>query len=366
MFYVPVVNLKNEPLMPTTLLRARRWIASGKGTPFWKKGLFCVRLNTEPSDNKLQPIAVGVDPGSKKEGFTVKSESHTFLNVQADAVTWVKDAVETRRNMRRARRFRKTPCRANHQNRKRGEIPPSTKARWQWKLRVLNWIGKMFQVQSVVVEDIKAKTKGQRRWDMSFSPLEVGKQYFYTEVRKSWRLETRQGWETKELRDSAGLKKSSAKMSNRFDAHCVDSWVLANWYVGGHTKPENESMLLVAPLRFHRRQLHALQPAKGNVRRPYGSTCSHGFIRGSLVEHPKFGLTYIGGCSQQRISLHAIGQLSYLYNKQYGEAFPNGVLHGPGGAVNLPQQGTMDWDRKVGALWPWAVRKRKTMDASGG
>ncbi len=306
MFYVPVVNLKNEPLMPTTILRARRWIATRKGTGFWKKGVFCVRLNVTPSDDKRQPIAVGVDPGSKKEGFTVKSESHTFLNVQADAVTWVKDAVETRSNMRRARRFRNTPCRANRMNRARGVIPPSTKARWQWKLRVLNWLGKMFPVQAVVCEDIKAKTKGQRRWDSSFSPLEVGKQYFYGEVRKVWRLETRQGWETKELRDAAGLKKSGSKMSNRFDAHCVDSWVLANWYVGGHERPENESMLLIVPLRFHRRQLHAMQPATGNMRRAYGGTRSHDFTRGSLIEHPKFGLAYIGGCSDTRVSLHSL------------------------------------------------------------
>src|SRR3990167_1323838 len=121
MFHVPVLNLDNQPLMPTTLLRARRWIASGKATPFWKKGVFCVRLNIKTEENK-QPIAVGVDPGSKKEGFTVKSEAHTFLNIQADAVTWVKDAMETRRNMRRARRNRKCLCRQPRFNRKKGGL----------------------------------------------------------------------------------------------------------------------------------------------------------------------------------------------------------------------------------------------------
>ena len=79
---------------------ARRWIKSGKATPFWKRGIFCVRLNVEPSDRKVQEIVVGIDPGSKKEAITVKSELRTYLNIQADAVTWVKDAVEVRRNMR--------------------------------------------------------------------------------------------------------------------------------------------------------------------------------------------------------------------------------------------------------------------------
>jgi hypothetical protein len=44
-------------------------------------------------------------------------------------VTWVKKHVEARRNMRRARRYRKTPCRAGRANRSRASLPPSTKAR---------------------------------------------------------------------------------------------------------------------------------------------------------------------------------------------------------------------------------------------
>jgi hypothetical protein len=302
--FVPVVDRNQQSLMPTTPARARRWIETGKATPFWKRGVFCVRLNPEPSARQIQPIAVGIDPGSKKEAFTVKSASHTFLNIQADAVTWVKDAVEIRRNMRRSRRSRKTPCRANRKNRARGCLSPSTKARWQWKLRLATWLTKMFPITVFVVEDIKARTLGKRRWDASFSPLEVGKAWFYGELRKLATVETKQGWETKELRDVLGLKKSKAKMSSRFDAHCVDSWVLANWYTGGHTKPDREQMLLVVPLRFHRRQLHALQPGKGGVRRPYGSTRSCGLKRGSLVRHVNRGVCYVGGTDGHRISLH--------------------------------------------------------------
>ena len=99
MFFVPVVNQDQESLMPTTLLRARRWIASGKATPFYKKGVFCVRLNVKPSDNKKQEIAAGIDPGSKREAYTIKSESHTYFNVLLNAIDWVKDAVETRRQV---------------------------------------------------------------------------------------------------------------------------------------------------------------------------------------------------------------------------------------------------------------------------
>ena len=109
--FVPVVDENQRPLMPTKPSRVRRWIKSRKATPFWKNGIFCVRLNVDPSDTEFQEIAVGVDPGSKKEGFTVKSESHTYLNIQADAHSKVGKKVEKRRESRRSRRSRKCPNR---------------------------------------------------------------------------------------------------------------------------------------------------------------------------------------------------------------------------------------------------------------
>ena len=301
--FVPVVDKDQRPLMPTTPARARKWIKSGKATPFWKRGVFCVRLNTEPSAREMQEVAVGIDPGSKKEALTVKSEAHTFINVQADAVTWVSEHVKTRRMMRRTRRGRNCPHRASRKNRARGCLPPSTKARWQWKLRLVHWLRRMYPITAFVVEDIKARTKGHRRWDRSFSPLEVGKQWFYVELGRLGQVKTLQGYETKEQRDTLGLKKSRQKLSDKFEAHCVDSWVLANWYVGGHTSPDSRAMLFVSPLRFHRRQLHVLQPAKGGVRKLYGGTRSMGYKRGSWVKHPKWGLCYVGGSSEERITL---------------------------------------------------------------
>src|SRR3989304_1986484 len=251
-------------------------IESGKATPFWKKGVFCVRLNQEPSARNMQDIAVGVDPGSKREGFTVKSKAHTYLNVQTEAVDWVKKAVATRRVLRRNRRQRKTPCRKNRKNRSRGGIPPSTKARWGWKLRILSWLKKMFPITIIVVEDIKARTKkNQKKWNSSFSPLEVGKKWFYQEVRKLGKLIKVKGWQTAEKRNEFGLKKISNKLSSSFYAHCVDSFVLALGAVGGK-------------------------------RKRYGGTISLRFKRGSLVKHAKLGLTYVGGFSGGKISLHSL------------------------------------------------------------
>jgi hypothetical protein len=169
-----------------------------------------------------------------------------------------------------------------------------------------------------VVEDIKAVTKGKRRWDASFSALQVGKEWFYTELSKLGRVETKQGYETKELRDALGLKKIGKKLAEVFEAHCVDSWVLANWYTGGHVQPDNKRLLCVTPLRFHRRQLHRLQPEEGGFRKPYGGTLSLGLKRGGLVKHLKHWLVYVGGWLKDRISLHSLKDRISLHSLSDG------------------------------------------------
>lgn len=296
--FVPVFDSQNRPLMPTKPQRADRWVKQRRATPFWKKGIWCIRLNVEPSARNLQPVAIGCDPGSKREGFTVKSQAQTYLNLQSHAVDWVRDAVETRRNMRRARRFRKTPCRSPRKNFERGEfLAPSTKARWQAKLRIIKFLCNLFPVSHIAVEDIKAKTwKGARKYNASFSPLEVGKSWFYQECQKLGILKLFDGYEhTYQTRTQLGLKKSKNKLSTDFSTHCVDSWVLTYLVVGGESIPAFQNVIEFIPLRFHRRQLHRLEHAPRHIRARYGGTMSVGFKRGSIVKHPKYGLCYVGG-----------------------------------------------------------------------
>jgi hypothetical protein len=310
MQYVPVIDSNQRPLMPTTSARADRWVKSAKATPFFRKGIFCVRLNVPPSARNLQPVAVGIDPGSKREGYTVKAKAHTFLNQQFHAVDWVKDAEEASTNARRARRNRKTPYRKNRQNRKRGGLPPSTKARWQFKIRVVKVYAAIFPISHIGIEDIKAITKkGCRKWNSSFSPLEVGKQWCYSELSQIADFTAFDGYnDTYTTRQELGLKKSKDKLSNGFDAHCVDSWVLAYLLVGGDSVPDNTAVMECKPIRLHRRQLHVFNPGEGGYRRPYGGSMSQGLKRGGIVKHPKYGKCYVGGedLKKSRISLHSL------------------------------------------------------------
>jgi hypothetical protein len=88
--------------------------------------------------------------------------------------------------------------------------------------------------------------------------------------------------------------------------------------VSGARAPTCGSLFYIVPVRFHRRQLHVFQPAKGGVRRPYGGTRSQGLKRGTLVVHPKYGLCSVGGEDRvgRGVSLHA-----YRNNKRIARRF---------------------------------------------
>jgi hypothetical protein len=279
-----------------------------KATPFWLNGVWCVRLKFEPSGQEKQEVVVGIDPGSKREAYTVASKAHTYCNVLCDSVDWVKEAVETRRNLRRSRRNRKTPCRQNRKNRARGKLAPSTKARWQLKLRVVNQLRRLYPITGCALEDVAAKTKqGNDEWNAAFSPLQVGKAFLEGELRKLSSLTLKRGHETAELRKQFGLVKTPKKMALRFDAHNVDSWVMAKDALGVTSgQPENLRIVHCRPLQFRRRALHVQNPSRGGIRRSHGGTLSVSFKRGSLVKHPRHGLTTVGGTMHGRVSLHRL------------------------------------------------------------
>lgn len=305
MRYVPVVDVDSNPLMPCTQWRASQLLKRGRAIHFWHSGIFCIKM-LDRRGGITQDTVVAIDPGSKREGWTVKSESHTYLNIQSKAVDWVSDKVSERKILRRNRRYRKTPyrpCRSNrlvHSER----IPPSTRARWSAKLRILGLLKTIFPISIVAVEDIKAVTKKfQKKWNKSFSPIEVGKQFFYRHIEQlGFDLKLFAGYETAALRKQHGLKKTNKKLANQFSAHCVDSWCMANAIVGGHVKPDSTEILLLNPMRRNYRKLHDSVPASGGIRA--NRIVILPIAKGALVFYNKV-LHLVGGvgCNNNSVSL---------------------------------------------------------------
>jgi len=296
--------------MPCTPAKARQLFKAGKAKPKWNKlGVFCVQLCYEQEPDN-QPLVVGIDPGSKWEGLSIVGRKDTVLNLMAEAPSHVKDVVETRRTMRRARRHRKwrRPKRfANRLNRKR-RIPPSTRSRWEAKARIVTQLKRVLPLTDVVVEDVQAVTRPgkNREWNTSFSPVQVGKDHLHRLLSEmGLTVHTREGWQTKVLREQYGLKKTKSKSKQSFESRAIDAWVLAACVSGAET-PTCKRLWYVVPVRLHRRQLHLLEAAKGGRRKRYGGTRSLEFKRGTLVRHPHYGLCSVGGFDRKRqtISLH--------------------------------------------------------------
>ncbi len=296
--------------MPCTPATARHLLKEGRARPKRSKlGLFYVQLCYEQEPDN-QPLAAGIDPGSKFEGYSVVGTKETVLNLMAEAPDHVKEAVEVRRTMRRARRHRKwrRPKRFDNRLNRKNRIPPSTRSRWEAKARVIVHLTTILPLADVVVEDVQAVSRPGKggKWNGSFSPVQVGKDHLYCLLREmGLAVSTRQGWETKELRERYQLKKTKNKSKPSFESHAVDSWSLAA-SVSGAVYPTCTRLWYVVPARLHRRQLHRLQASKGGERKPYGGTRSLSLKRGTLVRHPKYGRCTVGGVDRKRqtISLH--------------------------------------------------------------
>jgi hypothetical protein len=166
---------------------------------------------------------------------------------------------------------------------------------------------KILPLTDVVVEDVKALIRSSGQWANAFSPVQVGKEHLYHLLEKDGlRLHLCEGHETATLRQEFGLTKTKQKDKRSFISHCVDAWVMAA-AVSGARKPTERRLWYVTTATIKRRMLHKLQPAKGGVRRPEGGSRSLGLKRATLVRHPRYGLSSVGGWDRknQAISLHA-------------------------------------------------------------
>lgn len=322
---VPVLNINKEPLMPCSPKRARQMMEKGQAKSYWQKGIFSILLLKKSSDNKKQKIVLGLDTGSKREGYTIATEKAVIFNITTNTPNWIQDHIENRRNLRRTRRRRKTPYRKMRLNRapskRKNRLPPSTKARWDAKLRVIKILLKIIPISHIRIEEIQANLKKNSfKWNKSFFPLKEGKNYFKQEIDKLKLIFSKNnGWETFEHRQQRGFKKSSQKLDYKWETHNVDS----------HSLVEMELKIKLMPvygfyqleyLEFHRRQLHVQNPKKNGARKSYGSTISAKMSRGSVIKY-RNKLFFLGGNSKRygklTISIHSILNGTRIYQRAF-------------------------------------------------
>ena len=308
---VPVLSENNLPLFPCKERRARSLMAKGEAKVYWQKGIFCIKLVRKESNQREEypEIILGLDPGSKREGYTVACEKGVVLNLTTNTKNWVKNHLESRRILRRTRRRRNTPYRAQRLNRatlKKSKIPPSTKVRWDTKLQMIKYLSSIIPINQINIEDIKAQSlPGKKKWNKSFSPLQSGKKYFDEQVQLKFPkvvLSKTLGFDTKKHRDKNNYIKSKKKLDYAWEAHNVDSHSLCEITLGKNIKVF-KGLYKIEFLEYFRRQLHVQNPLKGNFRKKFGGTVSLGMSRGSFLVYKNKNIYFLGGTSSNRVTL---------------------------------------------------------------
>jgi hypothetical protein len=333
---VPVISKDGKPLMPTKPSRARQWLKEGKAIGrFNDLDIFYVQLTTEPSSDKTQPIAIGIDPGKLFSGIGVQSSLFTLGQAHLELpFKRVRERMDNRRLMRRGRRGRRLDrklsfdLRAHRQkrfsNRRQGKLAPSIKANRQLELRVVSELAKIYPITDIYFEYVKAdvdQTSGRKgaKLGKGFSAVMVGQKWAIEQLSKIAKVHTRLGWQTSNLRKHLGLEKSENKAEQTPESHANDGITLACFrfldYLPFHTsnghghewkgsvEVTDAPFAIVKRPPVSRRQLHLMVPAKGGKRRKYGgSTTRHGFRKGDLISSPK-GIGYASGNTEKQLSV---------------------------------------------------------------
>ncbi|SHF67854.1 RRXRR protein [Desulforamulus putei DSM 12395] len=293
---VPVVGIDGKPLMPTTPKKARLFIRDGlaKGKRN-KLGLFYIQM-TRPVSEETQFMALAEDPGAKYDGIAAASHKQVEIKAMVFLPESVPEKMETRRNLRRARRYRNTPRRpARFDNRKRKKywLAPTQKSKVETRLKVVRELCRIYPIKLIITEDVRFN-HAKSRDGKYFSTVEIGKTLTYREYKNLAELQLVEVSGTDAWRIKFGLKKYTEKKWEQVpETHANDAVAM----LMGVTGCENaETPFYVwRRLQYARRSLHRQNPQKGGIRPRFGGTANGSFFRkGDWVEAEKAGKTYRG------------------------------------------------------------------------
>jgi hypothetical protein len=286
-----VLDCHGQSLTPTTPAKARKLLQAGVAVKVWSQfGTFGIRLLVVTRHHTPR-TALGVDPGSKFEGYAVVVDRENSLNVQLELPDKKKilQKVEQRRLLRRARRFRqcrRRPARFHNRSRK-DFLAPSQGVIVASRLKILGALCRIYPVTVAGVEDVGFH-HARHRWCANFSTVEIGKAKIraFFETHHVNVVEYR-GHETKELRLQYGYRKTPEKSAARFEAHCCDALSLACAVGTGQRLEPGQFLVVDDTYRAVRRRLHDTQPARGGIRADYSRGVVSGLRKGLLIGTPR-------------------------------------------------------------------------------
>lgn len=151
--------------------KVRRMLKTGQAKVV-KRCPFTVQLMYD-TDGVTQEVTLGVDAGSKHIGLSATTDKKELYAGEVELRTDIVGNLSTRREMRRARRNRKTryrKARFNNRRKSDGWLAPSIKAKVDSHIKVIEDINKILPITKIVIETaafdmqkIKADAEGLKR-----------------------------------------------------------------------------------------------------------------------------------------------------------------------------------------------------------
>ena len=333
-----VLSFTGKPLTPCKNKKARKLICGGVAKVVWNKfGEFGIQMLI-PTREETPKTILGIDNGTKFEGYSLISGSENKLNVMwllPDKKNLVKKLTE-RKQLRRARRWRNCRRReARFDNRnKDGFIAPSQLMMVNSRLKCIQEFFKCYPISKVSIEDVKFNHR-DNRWGKNFSTIEIGKNmikaFIVGKVGRDNYI-TFEGFETQEAREKRDLKKSSNKSLETFNSHCVDSFSIASEL--SNAEPNFNIKVVDDTYRPVRRKLHDTQFKKGNIREKYSTGNFKRIKKGTICEFGQIvggtkNIFYIRNSENKRIGRTNISWLSHHFKLKEGNSSPEQVQGSP-------------------------------------
>ena len=150
---VYVLNLRGQPVMPTTPRKARVLLSRGKAK-VKKRTPFTIQL-LYPTGEASQLITLGVDSGYKNVGLSAVSEKKELYCTEVELRTDIIDLLSERKHYRRTRRGRKTWYRQPrflNRSKPKSWLAPSVQHRLDSHVMLVEKVKKLLPITNVIIE----------------------------------------------------------------------------------------------------------------------------------------------------------------------------------------------------------------------
>lgn len=179
-----VINRYRDPLMPCSMAKCRKLLKNNKAK-IYSRTPFVIQL-LYGSSNYKQDVTLGVDAGSKIIGVSAITENNELFAAEVYPRNDIVEKISTKRELRQARRNRKTRYRQPRfdnrvKSKSKGWIAPSIETKIQEHITVIKRVCRILPITKLVVEMAEFDLQKLKAIDAN-EPLPQGADYQHGEM----------------------------------------------------------------------------------------------------------------------------------------------------------------------------------------